>query len=179
MNFYLDKNSFLYKKDLKATNWSFFYKIPIGLTSNFEMKQLAWTISPDDIYEKCDKNIPIVAFKLKGTEEDLDTFDIIYKSSKEGNIHLYIIEGDKNFVINNLIPYLDCRNVPQDINIVDKKRAYEILEREYHITDEELLSLKELFRLYNIQYVNDIILSSLELIYTALEIAIALKGNAK
>ena len=59
-----------------------------------------------------------------------------------------------------------------------QNRAYEILEREYHITDEELLSLKELFRLYNIQYVNDIILSSLELIYTVLEIAIAVKKNA-
>ena len=58
-----------------------------------------------------------------------------------------------------------------------QNRAYEILEREYHITDEELLSLKELFRLYNIQYINDIILSSLELIYTILEIAIAVKKN--
>lgn len=128
MNFYLKEDSFLYKKDLKATNWSFFYQTPVGLTNNFEMKELAWDISPDDIYQKCDKNIPIVAFKLKGTEEDLDTFDIIYKSSKEGNIHLYIIEGDRNFVINNLISYLDCRNVPQDINIMDEKKAYEILE---------------------------------------------------
>lgn len=52
-------------------------------------------------------------------------------------------------------------------------RAYDILQKDYHITDEELSALKELFRLYNIQYVNDIILSSLELIYTVLEIAIA------
>ena len=59
-----------------------------------------------------------------------------------------------------------------------QNRAYDILEREYHITDDELSALKELFRLYNIQYVNDIILSSLELLYTILEIAIALKGNA-
>ena len=58
-----------------------------------------------------------------------------------------------------------------------QNRAYEILERDYHITDEELSSLKELFHLYNIQYINDIILSSLELLYTILEIAIAVKGN--
>ena len=58
-------------------------------------------------------------------------------------------------------------------------RAYEILERDYNITSEELSCLKELFHLYNVQYVNDIILSSLELIYTALEIAIAVKGNSK
>ena len=56
-------------------------------------------------------------------------------------------------------------------------RAYEILERDYHITDDELSALKELFHLYNIQYINDIILSSLELLYTLLEIAIAIKGN--
>ena len=58
-----------------------------------------------------------------------------------------------------------------------QNRAYEILEQDYHITGEELSSLKELFRLYNIQYINDIILSSLELLYTILEIAIAVKGN--
>lgn len=56
-------------------------------------------------------------------------------------------------------------------------RAYEILKKDYHVTDDELLALKELFRLYNIQYINDIILSSLELLYTALEIAIAVKGG--
>ena len=58
-----------------------------------------------------------------------------------------------------------------------QNRAYDILEREYHVTDDELSSLKELFHLYNIQYVNDIILSSLELLYTLLEIAIAINGK--
>ena len=58
-----------------------------------------------------------------------------------------------------------------------QQRAYEILERDYHITGEELASLKELFRLYNIQYINDIIISSLELLYTVIEIAIAVKGK--
>ena len=58
-----------------------------------------------------------------------------------------------------------------------QNRAYEILERDYHVTSDELSALKELFHLYNIQYVNDIILSSLELLYTLLEIAIAVKGN--
>ena len=58
-----------------------------------------------------------------------------------------------------------------------QSRAYEILQQDYQITDDELSALKELFRLYNIQYINDIILSSLELLYTILEIAIAVKGN--
>ena len=59
-----------------------------------------------------------------------------------------------------------------------QNRAYEILRCDYNVTEEELSALKELFHLYNIQYVNDIILSSLELLYTALEIAIAVKGNS-
>ena len=58
-----------------------------------------------------------------------------------------------------------------------QNRAYDILKQDYHITDDELTALKELFRLYNIQYINDIILSSLELLYTILEIAIAVKGD--
>ena len=59
-----------------------------------------------------------------------------------------------------------------------QERAYEILEHDYAITKEELSALKELFHLYNIQYVNDIILSSLELLYNILQIAIAIKGNS-
>lgn len=58
-----------------------------------------------------------------------------------------------------------------------QQRAYEILERDYHITGEELAALKELFHLYNVQYINDIIISSLELLYTVIEIAIAVKKN--
>jgi Zn-dependent membrane protease YugP len=59
-----------------------------------------------------------------------------------------------------------------------QSRAYDILKRDYNITDSELVALKELFHLYNVQYVNDIILSSLEMIYTALQIAIAIKGDS-
>ena len=56
-----------------------------------------------------------------------------------------------------------------------QERAYDILREQYSVSDEELSMLKELFHLYNIQYVNDIVLSSLELIYTVLEIAIEIK----
>ena len=58
-----------------------------------------------------------------------------------------------------------------------QEKAYYILQREYEIKEEELASLKELFRLYNIQYVNDIILSSLELIYNVLRILILIKNG--
>ena len=58
-----------------------------------------------------------------------------------------------------------------------QEKAYGILQNDYHVTDEELSAIKELFHLYNIQYVNDIVLSSLELIYRALEIAIAINSK--
>lgn len=57
-------------------------------------------------------------------------------------------------------------------------KAYSILEEENLATADELSSLKELFHLYNVQYINDIILSSLELIYFVLEIIVAVKGNS-
>ena len=59
-----------------------------------------------------------------------------------------------------------------------QERAYDILRDDYRITEDELSALKELFHLYNIQYINDIILSSLELLYTILEIMIAVKGGS-
>ena len=59
-----------------------------------------------------------------------------------------------------------------------QERAYEVLQQENLVTEDELVDLKELFHLYNIQYINDIILSSLELIYKVLEIAIEVKKNA-
>ena len=37
-------------------------------------------------------------------------------------------------------------------------------------TEDELVMLKKLFKLYNIQYVNDMIVSLLELIYRVLQI---------
>ncbi|MBR5266905.1 MAG: zinc metallopeptidase [Lachnospiraceae bacterium] len=53
-----------------------------------------------------------------------------------------------------------------------QKRAYVYLREKHMATEEELDDLKELFRLYNIQYINDIILACLELLYTILQIAI-------
>ena len=59
-----------------------------------------------------------------------------------------------------------------------QEKAYSILQQESFATEEELSLLKELFHLYNVQYINDIILSSLELIYYALEILSALNDNS-
>jgi Zn-dependent membrane protease YugP len=60
-----------------------------------------------------------------------------------------------------------------------QEKAYSILEERNLATAEELSSLKELFHLYNVQYINDIILSSLELLYTILQIASAIQGDSK
>lgn len=54
-------------------------------------------------------------------------------------------------------------------------RAYEILKQRNMVNEQELEGLKELFHLYNIQYINDMILACLELLYVILEIAIAIQ----
>ena len=59
-----------------------------------------------------------------------------------------------------------------------QQRAYTALRTGNLATEEELADLKELFHLYNVQYINDIILACLELIYTLLEIALAFTGNS-
>ena len=60
-----------------------------------------------------------------------------------------------------------------------QERAYSVLQRSHLANEEELADLKKLFHLYNVQYINDIILASLELIYTLLQIALALsKGDS-
>ena len=59
-----------------------------------------------------------------------------------------------------------------------QERAYIYLQEKQMATAEELEDLKELFRLYNIQYINDIILACLELLYTVLQIAIELNKES-
>lgn len=58
-----------------------------------------------------------------------------------------------------------------------QKRAYEIMKSEGLATDEELDMCKKLFHLYNIEYINDMVIALLELIYRVLQI-IAYVQNA-
>ena len=58
-----------------------------------------------------------------------------------------------------------------------QERAYSYLQNKKMATEEELADLKELFHLYNIQYINDIILACLELLYTVLQIAIEINKS--
>ena len=59
-----------------------------------------------------------------------------------------------------------------------QERAYVYLKEKHMATEEELANLQELFRLYNIQYINDMILAALELLYTALQIAAAISSGS-
>lgn len=59
-----------------------------------------------------------------------------------------------------------------------QERAYIYLQDSQMATQGELADLKELFRLYNIQYINDIILACLELLRVILQIAILLNKNS-
>ena len=49
-------------------------------------------------------------------------------------------------------------------------RAYELMEAEGLASAEELEMCKELFRLYNIEYINDMVIALLELVYRVLQI---------
>ncbi len=63
---------------------------------------------------------------------------------------------------------------------VEKKgqeKAYRILQENDLATEQELADIKALFKLYNIQYVNDIILAFLELVYQVLQIVSAVQNN--
>lgn len=51
-----------------------------------------------------------------------------------------------------------------------QKRAYEIMKKGGLATAEELESCKKLFKLYNIEYVNNMVIALLELVYRVLQI---------
>ncbi len=59
-----------------------------------------------------------------------------------------------------------------------QKRAYEILRENQMATEEEIRSIQELFKLYNLQYINDIVLSVLELVYYVLQIVAAVSDGS-
>ena len=51
-----------------------------------------------------------------------------------------------------------------------QERAFEIMKEEGLATEEELEACQKLFRLYNIEYINDMVIALLELIYRVLQI---------
>lgn len=59
-----------------------------------------------------------------------------------------------------------------------QKKALEILERDELATEDEREMMKELFKLYNIQYVNDIILEFLELLLRILMLVAKIQNSS-
>ena len=106
--------------------------LSVAQTFYLDVKSALWSIfleGRDDNYlyrdwsNEIDNDIPIVFFKLTGTEVDFPVFDLIRKSSNEGNIHLYIVENEEqyNFIRCNLAPYIETRNIPNELNTVTEK----------------------------------------------------------
>ena len=60
-----------------------------------------------------------------------------------------------------------------------QKRACEILLKENMATEEEVNMMQELFKLYNIQYVIDIVIELLQMIMKVLEFVAKMQSNAK
>lgn len=59
-----------------------------------------------------------------------------------------------------------------------QKRACQILKEDDMATDEEISMMQELFKLYNIQYVNDLIMEFLQMILKTLEFVAKIQGNS-
>ena len=57
-------------------------------------------------------------------------------------------------------------------------RACEILKEDGMATEEEIAMMRKLFKLYNIQYINDIILEFLQMLLKVLEIIAKIQGNS-
>lgn len=78
-----------------------------------------------------DKTVPIVVFKLEGNENDFPVFNFILKSSKEGNIHMYVVENKEaeKFITDNLRIYVDTRNVPSELNIINNEEYIDMVSK--------------------------------------------------
>lgn len=59
-----------------------------------------------------------------------------------------------------------------------QQRACKILKEDNMATDEEIDMMKELFKLYNIQYVNDLIMEFLQMILKMLQFAAKIQANS-
>jgi hypothetical protein len=59
-----------------------------------------------------------------------------------------------------------------------QRRACEIMKAEDMATDEEIEMMKELYRIYNIQYINDLIMEFLQLIMRILQFTAKIQSNS-
>lgn len=106
------------ERDVKEKFWFDYFSYPMKYPDTLDIIRVNVKMEKDNLVP------PYVCFTLSGTEQDFPLYDFILKSSKEGNIHLYIIPEDKvDFVKTNLSPYLDFRNQINDLNLITKEEA--------------------------------------------------------
>lgn len=94
----------------KIMAWDKFFTYPISIDN------LPAELPPFD------KSIPICAFRLYGEEDEFSYYDKIIESAKEGNIHIYLVEGGEKevaFCQTNLNRYMELRNHISDLSMVD------------------------------------------------------------
>lgn len=138
-SFYFDKDKdkkiFIENLGLRTQeeqNWEQYFSYPITNTNNNDTADYESEIFTRKHLDILYNNVPIVLFILSGTEEDFPIYDFILKSSKEGNIHCYYVQGNKqeniDFVKTNLSPYLDFRNQINDINLFIGKDSCDLLQ---------------------------------------------------
>ena len=58
-----------------------------------------------------------------------------------------------------------------------QERAIKIMEESNLASEEEIVMMKDLYRLYNIEYINDMVIALLELIYYIIKIIISVKSD--
>lgn len=107
--------------------WNEYFSYPITEIKN------CYNFDLENFYkEKINEEVNIVLFSLMGTEKDFELYDFILKSSKEGNIHLYMINGNEDnltFAKTNLNAYIDSKNMIQDLNLLNNESYFQFLEK--------------------------------------------------
>ena len=145
MNFYLDKDSFLYDEEINPEGIGMETQNPMWWTEivdndkafkvDFEKDRpniglIGYYCHPtgEEIYKKIDKTVPIVHFILNGNTDDFPMYAFILNSSKEGNIHVYtIMNGTEGYEFTrlNLGTYIDYKNCPRLINTVEYPNTWD------------------------------------------------------
>lgn len=114
-------------EEFRRNDWSTFFSYPI----------CADNLPVDTSEIKTD--VPIVFFRMEAGEQYFKFYDFILESSKEGNIHYYIIdEKDEEFLKTNLNPYLDLRNQISELNTTRPEDVADTKLKLSAITNEEV-----------------------------------------
>lgn len=91
---------------------------------------------------------------------------VVFKSANTGLCSLIAISLGILFYLASFLLSV----VILKVEIKGQDKAIEILKKEQLATEEEINKLRELFKLYNLEYINNMILAFLELLYRILQL---------